>query len=62
MANGRTLPTAPDAPTDPTVSMFALAFWKHAQAFYIDTDGKPTGEADNFRHALLSFSRVSVEA
>lgn len=32
-------------PTGPTVAMIVLAFWKHAQAFYVDADGKPTGEA-----------------
>jgi hypothetical protein len=58
LANGRALPVEFQAPAGATVSMIALAFWKHAQTFYVDADGKPTGEADNFRHALRPLRRL----
>lgn len=56
-SNGRTLPV-PAEPTGPTVSMIALAFWRHAQTHYVDADGKPTGEADNYRYALRPLRRL----
>jgi hypothetical protein len=35
-----------------TISALLLAFWKHAQEHYRDSDGRPTGELDNLRDAL----------
>lgn len=58
LANGRTLPQDPAAATTgPTVTMVCLAFWRHAQTFYVGIDGQPTGEADNFRQALRPLRR-----
>ena len=58
LANGRTAPTVAAAQNGPTVSMIAVAFWRHAQTFYVDAEGKPTGEAENFRHALRPLRRL----
>lgn len=58
LSNGRSLPLAPDSPTGPTVSMICLAFWKHAQTFYVDPDGRSTGETTNFRSALRPLRRL----
>ena len=49
VTNGRVLPAERATPAGPTVTMIVLAFWKPTQAFYVDADGSPTGEADNFR-------------
>ena len=38
--------------------MISLAFWKHAQTFYVGADGKPTGEAVNFKSALRPLRRL----
>ena len=62
LANGRTLPAAPDETTGPTVTMVALGFWKHAQTFYVDDGGKPTGEAINFKYALRPLRRLYGDA
>lgn len=35
-----------------TIGQLCLAFMEHAEEFYVDADGKPTGEADNFRNSL----------
>jgi hypothetical protein len=35
-----------------TVGQLCLAFIKHAETFYRDKEGQPTGEADNFRQSL----------
>lgn len=35
-----------------TVGQLALAFQKHADCFYVDENGKPTGEANNYRKSL----------
>jgi hypothetical protein len=59
LANGRALPVEPASPaTGPTVTMICLAFWRHAQACYVDADGKPTGEAINFRYAIRPLRRM----
>lgn len=50
LANGRAMPAEPA--TGPTVSMIALAFWKHVQVHYVHPDGSPTGEAQNYRYAI----------
>ncbi|MCH2212045.1 MAG: tyrosine-type recombinase/integrase [Fuerstiella sp.] len=39
-----------------TVSRLALLFMKHAIEEYVDVDGEPTGEADNFKYALRSLT------
>jgi integrase len=56
LGNGRALPAEPV--TGVTVSTIALAFWKHAQAFYKHPDGTPTGEAGNYRPALRALRKV----
>ena len=58
LAAGRTLPATISTDTGPTVSMISLAFWKHAETFYVDTEGKTFGEADNFRFALRPLRRL----
>jgi hypothetical protein len=35
-----------------TVGQLCLAFQQHADRFYVDENGKPTGEANNFRKSL----------
>lgn len=50
LGNGRRLPA--ESITGVTVSTVALAFWEHAQTFYLHPDGTPTGEAGNYRPAL----------
>src|SRR6185437_2802215 len=54
---GRTLVNKSDD-TGPTVSMICAAFRRHADAHYIHADGKPTGEADNFRLAMRPLRRL----
>jgi integrase len=54
---GRTLPMA-DAGIGPTVTMIALAFWRHAQAYYVKPDGSPSGEAGNYRVALRALKEM----
>jgi hypothetical protein len=41
--------------------MICLAFWKHAQTFYVDPEGRPTGEAINFRYAIRPLRRMFGE-
>lgn len=45
----------PTTPLAMTVSRLAVLFMKHANVEYI-RNGKPTGEADNFKHALRSLT------
>lgn len=52
---GRTIPVAN---VRTTVSTIAIAFWKHAQTFYVHPDGPPTGEAQNYRLALKPLRRM----
>ena len=47
----------PTVNVDLTVSRLAVLFLKHAEAEY-RRDGKPTGEAANFRHALRSMNNL----
>ncbi|HYE20314.1 MAG TPA: site-specific integrase [Tepidisphaeraceae bacterium] len=35
-----------------SVAQLVHAFWKHAQTYYLDREGKPGPEADNYRQAL----------
>jgi integrase len=58
LQGGRTLPAAQTSVTGHTVSVVALAFWRHAQAHYVRADGSPTGEAENYRHALRALRRL----
>jgi hypothetical protein len=34
------------------VAEVLAAYWRHAQRYYVERDGKPTGEADTIRLAL----------
>jgi integrase len=52
---GRTLSVAN---VGATVSMIALAFWKHAQAYYVHPDGTPTGEVGNYRATIKPLRRL----
>jgi integrase len=49
LANGRTLPVAPE---DVTIVELVARFWTHAETFYRHPDGTQTGEAGNFKQAL----------
>src|ERR1700733_4817675 len=42
----------------PTVEHIIHGFWTHAQIHYRAPDGNPTGELDNFRHALRPLRRL----
>jgi integrase len=53
---GRTLVGTPS--TGPTVTMVALAFWKHAQAHYRHADGTHTSEVGNFREIIRPLRRL----
>lgn len=55
LANGRRLP---GRASDRTILEAIDRFWTHAQSFYVDADGKPTREADNFRDALRPLRRL----
>src|SRR5206468_2019476 len=45
-------PVEGDLPECPTVNEVILEFMKWADGHYRHADGTPTGELDNFRHAL----------
>jgi integrase len=52
LANGRRpLVPAADAPAF-TVNELMLAFWRHAEGYYCDDDGHPTGELRDYRLSL----------
>jgi integrase len=55
LSAGRTMPT-PQA--KPTVSTIIAAFWKHVESYYVDPDGEPTSEVENFRQALRPLRRL----
>src|SRR4051794_19180155 len=58
LTEGRRSPRSPDARTGSTVDEVVLAFWRHAEAHYRKPDGRPTGELENFRHALKPLRRL----
>ena len=45
-------PVNESQPHDLSIGEMILAFWAHAEDYYRRADGTPTGELDNFRHAL----------
>jgi integrase len=51
---------APDSKTspDPTVSEILIAFWKHAEQHYRDSDGHPAEEQKNLKDALRPVKRL----
>ena len=61
--NGRTVPPSHTRrPADPecavlSVNQVILAFWKHAETYYVK-EGKPTTELANFRIALKWLRRL----
>ena len=57
LANGRRLPPAAARRVDCTVNELVLAYWRHAQAYYVK-DGEPTGEVSNVRDALRPLRRL----
>ena len=58
LTSGRRSPTSPVARNGATVDEVVLAFWRHAEAHYRKPDGRPTGELENFRHALKPLRRL----
>lgn len=54
LTSGRTLV---NTSTGPTVAMIAAAFWRHAQTFYVDPQGKQTTEVGNIRQALRPLNK-----
>jgi integrase len=63
LANGRRLPM--DDQTSVSVEELLAAFWKHAQAYYVGPEGKPTKELDAYRQAMKPlralYAKSSVE-
>ncbi|HEY8665967.1 MAG TPA: tyrosine-type recombinase/integrase [Tepidisphaeraceae bacterium] len=57
MIGGRAAPT-PQAMADMTVNELVDAFWTHAKSYYVNSDGTPSPEADNFRQALRPLARL----
>lgn len=63
LANGRQLPPATavrdrePAPTVLTVNELLVAYWEHAQRYYVK-NGKPTGELPNMRDAMKPLARL----
>ena len=57
LANGRRLPPATAGRVDCTVNELVLAYWRHAQTYYVK-DGEPTGEVSNVRDALRPLRRL----
>lgn len=51
LANGRQVPDRKPA-ADLLILELVDRFWTHAQAFYLNGDGSPSGEADNYKLAL----------
>ena len=45
----------------PTVQQVLAAFWVHAKAYYVNPDGSPAGELDNFRLAMIPLRRMYAE-
>src|SRR5258708_1170623 len=43
--------------TEKTVAIIAAAFWRHAQTFYVDPEGKQTTEVGNTRQALKPLNK-----
>lgn len=47
-----------ESPADTlSVEELLAAFWRHAKAYYIDADGKPTTEQLNFRTLIKRFRK-----
>ncbi|HEX8324326.1 MAG TPA: site-specific integrase [Tepidisphaeraceae bacterium] len=42
----------------PNVEQVIVAFWQHAETYYRDKDGQPTGEAQNFLYSLRVLRRL----
>ncbi len=68
LARGRTAlrpegaaPAQPVSKGDLRVSELILAFIEHATKHYRHADGRPTGELDNYRHALRPLRRLFGE-
>ena len=59
LANGRQLPVEP---TDITVAEVLARFLDHAEEYYRNADGTPTGELDNYRAALRPVRKLYSSA
>src|SRR4051812_25283946 len=44
-----------------TIEQLLAAFWRHAKAYYVDADGKPTSEQLIFRTLIKRFRRTYGE-
>jgi len=51
-AAGQSIPHTGPAPADLTVNEFLVRFRTHAEAYYRDPDGAPSGELDGYRLSL----------
>jgi hypothetical protein len=58
LANGRRLVAEGESRPRVSVAEVILAFWKHAQEFYKEPDGTPSGEAENYKRALRPLRRI----
>ena len=59
LAGGRRLPTK--GVCDLNVNEVCAAFWRHAEAYYRDAEGNPTGQLDAHRRVLRPLSRLYGE-
>jgi len=59
-AAGRSKAVPPPSATEyrATVGEVLLAYWRHAEGYYRDREGRPTGELDNVRDALRPLRRL----
>jgi integrase len=55
--NGRGTKKAAEPPPL-TIDEVILAFWKHAQKYYVGPEGRPTSELDNLRDALRPLRKL----
>jgi len=59
LSNGRRLP---DEGGGITIVELIAAYWKHAERYYVDRDGKPTSTQHNIRSALGPVRRLYGES
>src|SRR5436309_10903198 len=53
LARGRSSRLCNSEPDGPSVNEILLAYWKFAQSFYIDPEGRPSLELDKLAQAIV---------
>lgn len=48
-------------PAGPTVQQVLAAFWTYAKGYYVNADGTPSRELDNFRLAMIPLRRMFAD-